>query len=69
MSLGDRAQTGIQFLSNLGGGFLDFWTRDARALTWGLKFGLGEIIWGLKIEVPNVLIWAVKTRAGEISEV
>ena len=28
----------------------------------GLKFGVGEIKWGLKFEVPSVLIWGLKFR-------
>ena len=32
-----------------GGGLLEFWYGVAHVLAWGLKFRVGEIIWGLKI--------------------
>ena len=33
---------------------LDFWNGGANVLMWGLQFGEGEIIWGLKL--PGLII-------------
>ena len=36
-----------------GGGLSYFWNGGAYVLIWGLKFEVGEIIWGLKIDKRN----------------
>ena len=47
-----------------GGGLSYFWNGGAYVLIWGLKFEVGEIIWGLKIDKRNsnkfhsgIMIW------------
>ena len=35
-------------------------------LIWGLQFGVGEIIWGLKSRGPKCTICGLKFRVGEI---
>ena len=37
-------------------GLFDFWNGGANLLIWGLQFGSGQIIWGLKIRGPKCTI-------------
>ena len=50
----------------LGGGINGFWNGGANVPTWGLKFGVGEIIWGLKFRGPKRAICGLKFGVGEI---
>ena len=35
------------------GGLLDFWNGGANVLIWDLKFGVLQIVWGLKFQGPE----------------
>ena len=50
------------FLNWMGGGgrgIFDFWNRDAHVLIWSVKFGLWQIIWGLKFKISEIIfqVW------------
>ena len=53
--------------AKLPGGLLDFWNRDANPLIWGLQFGVGKIVWGLKFRGPRFAIFGLKFGINEIN--
>ena len=50
-----------------GGDSLTFGTGVLNVLIWGLPFGIGEIIWGLKFRGPKYAICGLKFGVGKIT--